>query len=222
MVAIVTKIFRTLNKMLPGRPIPYKDVVELGERLFGSIVLQAHANKIGSFILWTPDMIFICDDGRIKILDIGVQQVLEKAQNKAGSRLQCLMLHLRLLTDGKPVPASDLYSFGLILWEMLVGKNCEENDLYGTFLVAYYCWSLQWCKCCMKALKCLLSLYVILACTATNQGMRPSNAQVALQRLATIHFSTYSARTPDTYISTDSIIWSSPIWKPANCITQSI
>ena len=77
-------------------------------------------------------MIFICDDGRIKILDIGVQQVLEKAQNKGPSSTSMPYVAPELLTDGKPVPASDLYSFGLILWEMLVGKKaCERNDLYG-------------------------------------------------------------------------------------------
>ena len=182
MVAIVTENFSgyTLRQLLQKRPISYQRVIELGERLLSALAYR-HSNKIGN-LLWTPDMIFICDDGRVKILDIGVQQVLEKAQNKGPSAGSMPYVAPELLTDGKPVPASDLYSFGLILWEMLVGKKaCERNDLYG----------MMWWHTTVGApdvrsvmenqqVPPLLAKF-ILACTATNQGMRPSNAQVALQ-----------------------------------------
>ena len=115
-------------------------------------------------------------------MDIGVQQVLEKAQNKGPSSAS--MPYVAPGTTHGWKTRASLRS--LFIWTHPLGnvgwkKACERNDLYG----------MMWWHTTVGAPDVRsvmenqqappLLVKFILACTATNQGMRPSNAQVALQ-----------------------------------------
>ena len=180
MVAIVTENLAgyTLRQLLQKRPISYQRVIELGERLLSALAYR-HGNKIGN-LLWTPDMIFICDDGRVK--KFGYRRATSPRKSTNQRPLLCFnaVCCPRIINGWKTCTSiRSLFflidSMGNVGWK----KACERNDLYG----------MMWWHTTVGApdvrsvmesqqVPPLLAKF-ILACTATNQGMRPSNAQVA-------------------------------------------
>lgn len=90
-----------------------------------------------------PDNIFLCRDGKVKVLDFGIAKALV-GDNQGGVDEPSLTEAHRVV--GTPVymspevitkeglyPASDLYALGVILYEMLVGEPpFYESDAIGT------------------------------------------------------------------------------------------
>ena len=91
-----------------------------------------------------PDNIFLCADGRVKVLDFGIAKAYERPDRKHNVSEPSLTEAHRVV--GTPVymapevitktglyPSSDLYALGVILYEMLIGEPpFFEKDAIGT------------------------------------------------------------------------------------------
>ena len=135
---IVTELLegQTLReRILPG-PLPWRKVVEIGAAVADGLA-AAHARGIVHRDL-KPANIFITTDGRVKILDFGIAQLMQpEARADADPSAEATA---PLKTDphavvgtagymapeqlrGEPVDAtSDIFALGAVLYEMAAGK----------------------------------------------------------------------------------------------------
>jgi serine/threonine protein kinase len=73
-----------------------------------------------------PENLFLCDDGRVKVLDLGVAEILgqEGAVARGGPSLGTPRTMAPEQCEGRPVgPPADLYSMGIVLYELVAGRG---------------------------------------------------------------------------------------------------
>jgi serine/threonine-protein kinase len=87
-----------------------------------SALSQAHSNGIVHRDL-KPENVLLSDDGRIKVTDFGLARELS-ADTDTGSLVGTVAyLAPEVIKRGKTQTQSDIYSFGIMLYEMLTGKQ---------------------------------------------------------------------------------------------------
>ncbi len=87
-----------------------------------SALTQAHANGIVHRDL-KPENVLLSDDGRIKVTDFGLARELS-ADTDTGSLVGTVAyLAPEVIKRGKTQTQSDIYSYGIMLYEMLTGKQ---------------------------------------------------------------------------------------------------
>ena len=111
---------RSLSNLLRDGPLPHEDAVQIAAQVARGLV-HAHGRGVLHRDL-TPSNVFVCDDGTVKILDLGLSQVLSTGTSplpQAGSAGYIPPERLR----GEPEDArGDLYGLGAILHRMLAGR----------------------------------------------------------------------------------------------------
>jgi len=117
----------TLNDRLAGKPLPEKEVLRLGQQLAEGLA-AAHEQGIIHRDL-KPSNLRVTPDGRLKILDFGVAKLLgpvsAPAATETGTRAMAgtpLYMSPEQRRGERVDARSDLYSAGLVLWEMATGK----------------------------------------------------------------------------------------------------
>jgi len=130
----------TLRERMRGRPLPPKRAAELAREVAQGLA-AAHEKGILHRDL-KPENIFLTRDGRVKVLDFG----LAKSQaSGSGSKLETVGFTEALSEPGHVVGTtgymspeqvrgeavdarSDLFSLGVVLWEMVAGGRPFQRD----------------------------------------------------------------------------------------------
>jgi serine/threonine protein kinase len=121
-----------LSRLLERAPLPLEQTVQLLCELLDALS-AAHARGIVHRDL-KPDNILVTAGGRAKILDFGVAKLRpELAGISAETRTGALVGTPQYMSPeqarGRPADArSDLYSVGLIAFEMLTGRRAFDSD----------------------------------------------------------------------------------------------
>jgi len=103
-----------------------EQIVQVSKAVLSALA-QAHQNGVVHRDL-KPENILLADDGRIKVTDFGLARELT-ANTDTGSLVGTVAyLAPEVIKRGKADTASDVYSFGILLFEMLTGKQPFLGD----------------------------------------------------------------------------------------------
>ena len=128
----------TLRERLKGSPLNLKSALEIAIQV-ASALDAAHRTGIVHRDI-KPENVMIRPDGLVKILDFGIAKLTEKpsetdleaateAQTRAGMIIGTTAYMSPEQARGQTVDArSDIFSFGVMLYEMLAGKRPFEGE----------------------------------------------------------------------------------------------
>jgi hypothetical protein len=123
---IVTELLegRTLREVLSDGPLPPDQALDLAAQLADGLA-AAHAKGVVHRDL-KPENLFVSDSGRLKILDFGIAKLAEsqtnRLQTEPGAARGTPLYMSPEQVRAEPADArSDVFSFGIVLYEMLIG-----------------------------------------------------------------------------------------------------
>jgi beta-lactam-binding protein with PASTA domain len=119
---------RTLKELLVRNgPTPIPIAIDYARQILGALSF-AHRNGIIHRDI-KPHNIIVGSDGRLKVTDFGIARSGASQMTEAGSIVGTAQYLSPEQARGAPVdPRSDLYSLGIVLYEMLTGKVPFTGD----------------------------------------------------------------------------------------------
>lgn len=126
---------RTLRDVLKERErLGAKDALEVLERILSALSAAHHAGLVHRDV--KPENVLISDEGRVKVADFGLARAVAATSHTTGVILGTVAyLSPEQVLDGSADPRSDVYSAGIVLYEMLVGETPFQG---GTPLAVAY------------------------------------------------------------------------------------
>ncbi|MGK0716040.1 Stk1 family PASTA domain-containing Ser/Thr kinase [Leucobacter sp. W1153] len=118
----------TLRELLKQQKrLTIDQAIEIGEAVLAGLA-AAHAAGIVHRDL-KPENVLLADDGRIKIGDFGLARAVS-ANTTTGQALLGTIAYLspELVTRGVADARSDLYAFGIVMFEMLTGQQPYQGE----------------------------------------------------------------------------------------------
>ena len=118
------------ERLREGRPLEPRAAVAIALDVSDVLASAHHSDIVHRDI--KPGNILLSDDGRTRVLDFGISQAVnsaaadESADELTGSGMAIGTLPYMApeqLTGGRPTPAADVYSLGVVLYEMLSGRR---------------------------------------------------------------------------------------------------
>jgi Tol biopolymer transport system component len=132
----------TLRSRIGTSPLPHRKVIDYATQIAKGLA-AAHDKGIVHRDL-KPDNVFVTRDGRVKILDFGLAKLTDTGraieaetallahappQTSAGTVLGTVGYMSPEQVRGQPVDhRSDIFSFGVVLYEMLTGRRAFHGD----------------------------------------------------------------------------------------------
>ncbi|WP_280909598.1 Stk1 family PASTA domain-containing Ser/Thr kinase [Leucobacter exalbidus] len=113
----------TLRDLLKRqRTLTIEQTLEIGEAILAGLSAAHHAGIVHRDL--KPENVMLADDGRIKLGDFGLARAVS-ANTTTGQALLGTIAYLspELVTRGIADERSDLYAFGIMLYEMLTGAQ---------------------------------------------------------------------------------------------------
>jgi eukaryotic-like serine/threonine-protein kinase len=119
---------RTLKELLvKNGPTPVPIAIDYARQILGALAF-AHRNGIVHRDI-KPHNIVVGGDGRLKVTDFGIARSGASQMTEAGSIVGTAQYLSPEQARGAPVdPRSDIYSLGVVLYEMLTGKVPFSGD----------------------------------------------------------------------------------------------
>ncbi|MFT4628061.1 MAG: serine/threonine protein kinase [Myxococcota bacterium] len=118
-----------LNSALDAGPLPIPEVLRVLEAMLAGL---AHAHDAGLVHRDVkPSNVFLCADGRVKLVDFGIARAADSAHaTRSGQLTGTLEYVAPERFTGPGGPAADVYAAGLVAWEMLAGvRACPGGEL---------------------------------------------------------------------------------------------
>ncbi len=128
----------SLRVILERGPIPQRKAIEYAVQIANGLA-AAHDKGIVHRDL-KPDNLFVCRDGRVKILDFGLAKLAAKetpgvdgatmTQHTAAGVVMGTASYMapEQVRGGQVDARTDMFSFGVVLYEMLSGKRAFQRD----------------------------------------------------------------------------------------------
>jgi serine/threonine protein kinase len=133
MLGYDTRIRDRRRRFWRKKQLPYLDVLRCARSLACALQYCNEQAVPGSMVLHRdlkPDNIGFTLDGQVKLLDFGLARILENSDSKSNDRYEMsgetgsLRYMAPEVAEGLPYNhKADVYSFGIILWEMNAGKR---------------------------------------------------------------------------------------------------
>ena len=143
-----------------------------------SALAQAHSSGVVHRDL-KPENVLLSDDGRIKVTDFGLARELSSSTDTGSLVGTVAYLAPEVIRRGKAETPSDIYSFGIMLFEMLTGQQPFRGD--DAIQIAFMHTSERVASAKTLNAKADNSLdQLMLWCTEPNPEMRPADASRAL------------------------------------------
>jgi serine/threonine-protein kinase len=119
---------KTLKELLVARgPTPIRVAIDFTQQILAALDF-AHRNGIVHRDI-KPHNVVVAPDGRLKVTDFGIARSGSSQMTEAGSIIGTAQYLSPEQAQGKPVdPSSDLYSVGVVLYEMLTGTVPFTGD----------------------------------------------------------------------------------------------
>ena len=119
---------RTLKELLVARgPTPLPVAIDYARQILGALGF-AHRNGIVHRDI-KPHNVVVAPDGRLKVTDFGIARAGASQMTETGSIIGTAQYLSPEQAKGAPVtPASDIYSVGIVLYEMLTGSVPFTGD----------------------------------------------------------------------------------------------
>ncbi len=125
----------TLDTRLKRGPIEPNEAVRVARQLCDGLS-RAHANGIIHRDV-KPGNVLITPDGTVKILDFGIAKLGAETFTGPHVRLGSLSyMSPEQLTGGAPDPSTDIWSVGVVLFEMLTGRQPFAGDRQDAVIAA--------------------------------------------------------------------------------------
>jgi len=140
----------TLGDRLERGPMPVAEVLEVAQQLAAGLA-ASHVAGVAHGDL-KPANVMITDDGVVKVLDFGIARRLRPQSGERGAaappdpdtssaddglvRINGTLSYLspERLDGSPPDPPADVFAFGLLLWEMIMGKRALRGDEFALLI----------------------------------------------------------------------------------------
>jgi serine/threonine-protein kinase len=119
---------RTLKELLVSRgPTPVAVAIDYARQILAALGF-AHRNGVVHRDI-KPHNVSVASDGRLKVMDFGIARAGTSQMTETGSIIGTAQYLSPEQAKGAPVgPASDIYSVGIVLYEMLTGSVPFTGD----------------------------------------------------------------------------------------------
>jgi serine/threonine protein kinase len=109
--------------------LPWDDVVGIAWQIASALDAAHRGEQPIIHRDLKPENVMLLDGGRVKVMDFGIAKILQAVAGNTTHSVGTLQYMSPEQIDARPLtPRSDLYSLGLVMWELLAGHPPFESE----------------------------------------------------------------------------------------------